>query len=380
MKKIRRMILASFSSAIIGASSLYAQTMTVVDIAGRKVEIPKKIDRIALGESRMIYAIAATHGKYGNPFKKIVAWKDDLEKYDPDTFEKYTEKFPNIKTIQSLGAVVGDISVESLIKLQTELLIMNLGDAFLAQETGTVEKLKKAGIATVFVDFRQQPTRNTVPSILLLGKIFNEKNNASKLIDFYVEQMQLVYGRVVNKANSERPLVLMENAPGFEGDAYVCCRTFGSANMGRFVELAGGKNLGSEFVGGLRGTLNLELVFSRDPDIIIGTGANWSKSSQDTTAVLLGYNADRVDVQEKLKGLSNRKGWKALSAVKSGKFYSIYHQFYNSPYHFIAVQAFAKAFYPNDFRDTDPAEIFFKFHDQFLPIDYSGIFFARLEK
>ncbi len=373
------MIVASFGSAIIGASSLYAQTMTVVDIAGRQVKIPKKIERIAIGESRMTYALAAVHGKYGNPFDKVVAWKDDLEKYDPDSYEKYLEKFPQISQIQTLGSLLGDVNIETLIKLETQLVLMNLGSHFQAKESGMIEKLDKAGIPTVFVDFRQQPTRNAIPSTLLLGKIFNKQKNTLKLIDFYVEQMQLVYGRVINKSDSERPLVLMENAPGFEGDSYVCCRTFGSNNMGRFVELAGGKNLGSEFFGGLRGNLNVETVFTRDPDFIIMTGANWTKADKNTTAVLLGYKANLSDVQARLSGLANRKGWQSLNAVKSKKFYSVYHQFYNSPYHFVAVQAFAKAFYPDDFRDIDPAATFVKFHDEFLPVDYSGIFFARLQ-
>ena len=379
MKKIRRMILASFGSAIVGSSSLYAQSMSVVDIAGRQVKIPKKVERVILGESRMTYSLAAIHGKHGNPFSRIVAWKDDLEQYDPDAYEKYLEEFPEIADIKNLGSPYkGDFSIETAIALQTQLVIMNLGNYFKAQETGAIEKLEKAGIATVFIDFRQQPTRNAIPSMLLLGKVFNQQTQALKLIDFYVEQMQLVYGRVAQKSDSDRPLVFIESAAGYRATS--CCRTFGSSNMGRFVELAGGKNWGSELFGGLSGKINPEMIFSTDPQIIIGTGANWSKANQDTAAVLLGYKARLSEVQKRLSGLANRKGWQTLNAVQEGKFYSVYHQFYNSPYHFVAVQAFAKAFYPDDFRDVDPAATFVKFHDEFLPIDYSGIFFARLEK
>ena len=379
MKKMNRIFIASIGVAMMGMSSLYAQTMKVVDIAGRQVEIPKNVQRVILGESRMTYSIAAIHGKNGNPFSKVVAWKDDLEQYDPDAYEKYLAKFPEIAKIKNLGSPYkGDFSIETAIALQTQLVIMNLGNYFKAQETEAIEKLQKAGIATIFVDFRQQPTRNTVPSLLLLGKVFQKQDQVLQLIDFYVEQMQLVYGRVAQKEDSKRPLIFIESAAGYRASS--CCSTFGSSNMGRFVELAGGKNWGSEFFGGLRGKINPEMVFSTDPEIIIGTGANWSKASQDTTAVLLGYKANPVDVQKQLSGLANRKGWSTLSAVSTGKFYSIYHQFYNSPYHFVAVQAFAKSFYPDDFRDIDPVATFARFHDQFLPIDYSGVFFARLEK
>ena len=80
---------------------------------------------------------------------------------------------------------------------------MNLQNLFRAQETGMISKLEKAGIATVFVDFRQRPTQNAIPSILLLGKIFDKQAKASALIDFYVQQMQKVYARVANKKDEE---------------------------------------------------------------------------------------------------------------------------------------------------------------------------------
>ena len=45
--------------------------------------------------------------------------------------------------------------------------------------------------------------------------------------------------------------------------------------------------------------------------------------------------------QERMKALASRPGWETLKAVKAKQFYSMYHQFYNNPYHFVAVQAFA---------------------------------------
>ena len=361
------------------ATSLWAKdTRTVVDVAGRKVEIPKKVTRVILGESRMIYALAPIMGKRTNPIKFVVGWKDDLELYDPDAYEKYLAKFPSIAKIKNLGSPYkGDFNIETAIALKTQLIIMNLGNYFKAKETGAIEKLEKAGIATVFVDFRQQPSKNTVPSILLLGKIFKKSKNALKLIDFYVEQMQLVYGRVANKKDSEKPLVFIESAAASGwGD---CCSTFGDMNMGRFVALAGGKNWGSQLFSGFKGKVNPEKIFSTNPPVIIGTGANWSKAKPETKAVLLGYEATEKEVQKRLHNLANRKGWSSLDAVKNKRFYSVYHQFYNSPYHFVAIQFFAKAFYPNEFSDVNPVKTFKTFHKKFLPVKYSGVFFSKLK-
>ena len=56
----------------------------------------------------------------------------------------------------------------------------------------------------------------------------------------------------------------------------------------------------------------------------------------------------------------------------------VWHQFYNSPYNFAVLQQFAKWLYPEEFADMDPVGNFAEFHDRFLPISYSGTFFASV--
>jgi iron complex transport system substrate-binding protein len=120
-------------------------------------------------------------------------------------------------------------------------------------------------------------------------------------------------------------------------------------------------------------------VLADNPDIIIGTGANWAVDRPTVTSVLLGYDATDMAVQDKLQALADRKGWSTLDAVKNKRFHSVYHQFYNSPYHFVAWQAFAKWFHPEKFTDLDPTKTFEELHDQFLPIEASGVFWATLK-
>lgn len=113
--------------------------------------------------------------------------------------------------------------------------------------------------------------------------------------------------------------------------------------------------------------------------MIIGTGANWAEANPATTAVLFGYEANNAMVQDRLGALASRAGWPELSAVKTGRFHSIYHQFYNSPYHFVAMQAFAKWLHPELFEDIDPNATMIELHNKFLPIDYSGVFWGSLQ-
>jgi iron complex transport system substrate-binding protein len=373
----RGLCLATAAAASTFAAATYAtaETITVTDIAGRTVEVEKDPSKVVIGEGRMIYSIALLD--QDNPFQRIAGWKDDMVKYDPDAYRKYLAQFPQAADIPSFGSPYSDEwNLEAVISLGTEVVFMNLGNLLKAQESGIIEKLEEAGVATVFVDFRQDPTQNTVPSIQLLGRIFDKRDEADAFSDYYQAQMKKIYTRVEQIPLEDRPVVFIERAAGY--NPAKCCSTFGAANLGRLVDLAGGRNWGSQKTPGFSAAVSLEAIFADDPEVIIGTGGNWSEANPATAAVLFGYEADSKMVQERLTALASREGWPGLSAVKNGRFHSVYHQFYNSPYHFVAMQAFAKWLHPELFADLDPEATMKELHERFLPIEYSGEFWGTL--
>ena len=369
-------ITATCAAAALLDISAMAATIEVTDIAGRTVTVKQGAERIILGEGRMIYSLAVIDKE--DPFRRVVGWKDDLIKFDPDAWRMYEKRFPKARDIANFGSPYsGDFSVEKAISLKADLVLMNLGNLFKAQESGILETLAKVDIPVLFVDFRQRPTQNTVPSVLLMGRVMDRQIQAQAFVDYYIRQMRQVYSRVANKPEEAKPVVFIERAAGYNPNK--CCGTFGSANLGKLVEEAGGINWGSRLFPGFGGNVNPEKIFVDDPDVMILTGANWSEANPQTTAVLLGYEAQAGQVQKRMQALADRRGFNQMSAVKSKRFFSVYHQFYNSPYHFVALQAFAKWFYPNDFRDVDPEATFRTLHESFLPIDYSGVFWAALK-
>ncbi|MEM9631508.1 MAG: ABC transporter substrate-binding protein [Pseudomonadota bacterium] len=366
----------AIATCIASATFANAETITVTDIAGRTVEVEKNPSKVVLGEGRMIYTIALLD--QDNPFKRVVGWKDDMVRFDPDAYRKYQEAFPQAVDLPSFGSPYSDEwNLEAVISLGTEVVLMNLGNLLKAQESGIIDKLAEAGVATVFVDFRQDPTQNTVPSVQLLGRIFDERDAADAFTDYYQAQMKLIFSRIEAIPAEDRPIVFIERAAGY--NPAKCCSTFGAANLGRLVDLAGGRNWGSLKFPGFATNVSLEAIFADDPEIIIGTGGNWSEANPDTAAVLFGYEATDEMVQERLGALAAREGWSDLSAVKSGRFHSVYHQFYNSPYHFVAMQAFAKWIHPDLFEDLNPDATMKELHDKFLPIDYSGVFWGSID-
>jgi iron complex transport system substrate-binding protein len=272
----------------------------------------------------------------------------------------------------------GDFSIEAVIQNNADLLILDLGNLFKAEETGLIEKLDEAGVPVVFIDFRRDPTANAIPSMLLLGRLLQEEARASEFIDFYVAEMRKVTNVVQALPVDQKPLVFMENAAGWNPE--FCCNTFGSYNYGRFIELAGGRNYGSEKFSGFSSEVSLEGVIAADPDVLLGTGANWAEARPEVSATLLGYNADPADNMARLVALSERTGFKDLRAVQDGRMHSIYHQFYNSPYHFIAIQQLAKWLHPDAFADLDPDATFAKLHDEFMPFETEGQFWISLSQ
>ncbi len=198
----------------------------------------------------------------------------------------------------------------------------------------------------------------------------------TEFLDFYMAQLRKVTNVVQDLEPDEKPLVFLETAAGWSTDE--CCKTFGSFNYGRFVELAGGRNYGSTLFTAFSSDVSLEGIIAANPAVIIGTGANWAEARPEVTSTLLGYEGDPEENQTRLEKLAARDGFKDLDAVRNGRFHSIYHQFYNSPFHVVAIQQLAKWIHPDLFEDLDPEATFVELHERFLPFDYSGQFWLSL--
>lgn len=354
-----------------------ADVVEVTDLAGRTVQVKKGVQRMILGEGRQLYGLAVLDKD--NPFKRVIGWRDDLKINDPDAWRKYRSKFPQADRIADFGnPYTSDFSVEKVLALDADVVVLDLGNYFKAQETGVIIKLEKAGIPVVFIDWREDPSQNTVPSLILLGRIMDREKEALAFADFYLRQMRLVYTRVGNLKEKDRPLVFMERAAGYNPNS--CCSTWGATNFGKFVEEAGGRNWGSRFFSSTSGgDVSIEKIVADDPDYFILTGANWSESIPSSAAAPMGYEATDEKVQARLKTLMERPGLQLLQAVREKHVMVLYHQFYNSPYSFVAVQAIAKMLHPERFKDVDPQATWEDLHAKFLPVAPSGIFWATLK-
>ena len=353
-----------------------AQTaITVTDVVGRSVTVNVPVQRVILGEARTIYSVAAIESE--DPFARIVGWAEDLKTTDLDSYERYGQLFPKMYEIPVLGrAGAATFSVEKAIDLQPDLLLMSVDDYGPARDGGTLDTLTKVGIPVAVVDYRQQQLETTVPSNVLLGRLWGREDRAQAVNDYYLQQINVVYSRVEKLKETIPNVFLFRTATVAE-----CCPSFGRSTLGLLVERAGGTNIGAQRIPGHTGVLNPEFVLTSDPDIIVATGSNWtfSPTLTDKGYISLGLGADPAVAKEQLRRLAaETPGFPGLKAVQGNRVHAIWHQFYGSPYHFAALQQIAKWNYPAAFADVNPEASLRTFHERFLPIPYSGAFWVSL--
>jgi len=165
-----RFIISIMIYSLVWLSSLiapvWAEKVTLTDIAGREVEIERPLSRMILGESRMVYFFAVLDKE--NPFRRIVGWRDDLAQFDPEIYAAYLEKYPSIADIPVFGMVSnGTFSIEHAVSLKPDALLMNLTTRAGIEESGFDKTLDKLGIPLIYVDFRQMD--NIEPTLRLVN-------------------------------------------------------------------------------------------------------------------------------------------------------------------------------------------------------------------
>lgn len=361
-------------TALLPLPSKAADTITVTDITGRQVQVKAPVEKVILGEGRQMYFVAALGTD--EPFKRVVGWRDDFEKADLDGYRDYAAKYPQIAKLPKFGGFKeGTFDVEQAVSLKPDVILLNIEAKTATDDAKLIEKFAKINIPVVFVDFREKPFENTDPSMRLIGKLFGREARAEEFIAFRKAQINLVTERLA-KANPAKPVVMVERAGGYSDD---CCMSFGNENFGKFVEIAGGQNLAAKIIPGTFGVVNPEQIIAANPDHVIVTGSNWELYVPGGAWVGVGSGADKAKAREKLSNLMKRPAFTGVKAVRDNQVHAIWHQFYNSPYQFVAIQAMAKWLHPELFKDVDPDATMKSLYERFLPVPYKAGYWVSLK-
>ncbi|MBR0715576.1 ABC transporter substrate-binding protein [Bradyrhizobium liaoningense] len=339
--------------------------LTLTDIAGRQVTLSAPVKRMLLGEGRQLYLIASLEPE--DPLAHVVAWRTDLIAADPATYAQYLEVFPELAKLPAFkGQEDSLIDIESAIIQKPDVVLLNLESMQANKDANYIEKLAALNIPVLYIDFRHRPLENTEPTIRLLGRIMGREARAEGIIAFRHQAMAAV-ANVLAAKQPKRPNVFVERIGGYSQD---CCLSFGAENFGKYVELAGGHNIGSDIIPSTFGQISPEQVIVADPEHVVVTSADWKAYVPGGHWIPLGPGADPRLTRKKLEWFVTRDAYTGIAAKKTQNFHGIWHQFYNSPYEFVAVQQLAKWFHPELFSDLDPNATFAEYHRRFLPIGY----------
>lgn len=365
----------SAATALSAAATTTAHAGEVVtDMAGRKVTLPDHVNRILLGEGRLLYAVALLEGR--DPLKRIVGWQGELQALDPQTWVQYRKAFPQIDGIPKIGqSSESTVSAEKALALKPDLAIFSIGGHGPGRHNALVKEFAAAGVPVLFVDFRQQPLEDTVPSLRLMGRAMQREPQAEAYIKLYEQHLAAVRAAVATIPSTERPKVFVHLLAGVWPG---CCHTVGKGNIGEFVDAAGGVNIARDLLPGVIGDLNLEHVIAAQPDVYIATG---TRGNDNQPRIHVGALTPAAEARASLDNfLKVSPGINSLKAVKTGNVHGLWHNFYDSPYNIVAVEAMLRWFYPGRFPQIDAQRTFAEIHKQFLAVPLEGTYWTDGDK
>ncbi|MGC4010773.1 MAG: ABC transporter substrate-binding protein [Pseudomonas sp.] len=349
--------------------ALPAEALTVTDVLGRKVEVSGNAQRVVLGEGRLFFALALLDRD--NPFQRVVGWQNDVRLLDPHTFDVYAQRFPQVKQIPLIGqASEQSVSAEQILALKPDLAVFSIAGEGPTQHSPIADILAAAGVPVVFVDFRVHPIEGVRTSLTALGTALGRQAEADQYLKFYDAHLQRIRDGVAGLDDAHKPSVFLEllagvwQAPG---------HTTGKSGLGSVIDTVGGRNIAAGVVPGALGDISVEYALSAKPDLYIATGNR-------QPGLILGAGVSQQQARESLGKVLQRPEFASLDAIRNGKAHGLWHDFYNSPFNILAIEAMARWVHPERFQDLNPAKTQAQINQDFLRIGLDGTYWIDAGK
>jgi iron complex transport system substrate-binding protein len=351
--------------------SAQAAPIEFTDLAGRHVVLDKPVTKFGLSEGRYIATLSLLRPDH--PTEGLVGMMSPLSWTHPLMEKQLFDKHPEAKEIKVFGAKGADsVSAEKIIDLQPEVIILGLSDhGPNSKAKELLDQLEAAGIKIVFIDFRQDPLVNTIPSLKILGQIFGVMDRAQAYIDFYQNRLSTIRTRL-EKVNDKPRVFLQVHAGRRE-----CCWGMADGMLGPFVEAAGGENIADKVAPGPTALHTHEFLLLENPDIWIATASGTLPEFQaGSLPVATGPGMTPPMAEESLARYLAAREFQAMDAIKNGRAHAFWHNFYNSPLNIVVLEALAKWIHPNVFHDLDPQKTLSMLYKRFMPFQLDGTYFT----
>ena len=319
--KIIVLIIFILSLTLTFTTEMKAEKRTVVDMMGREVKVPEKVERVITTytpATQFVMALGAdgrlVSGASGLPNQTI-----------------FTKINPKINELPNVGSKNKGVNIESIMELNPDLVIMfPHGDGI-----ETADRLKELGIATLVIN--PESLSQIRETNQLLGKALNLEKKAKKVDEQYQKIMK-ISERTKNIAESERKKVYFANSELLDTVGENILQT-------DLIEKAGAINPAKKAKKGFIKASSEELI-KWNPDYII-VSQFYRKS---------------------LDKLKNEEKYQSISAFQDNNIYRIPSNLepwdYPSPSSALIIPWLAKKVYPEKFADLSLEKIVNDFYKE----------------
>lgn len=310
----------------------------ITDMINRSVEMPGSVRNVVATSPPMttvLYMIAPEKLKAVN-----FQWTDDELKYVPS-------QYVNLPVV---GGWYGsqDGSYEEFIAAEPDIVIESIDEGGDGDASTVAERQEKFGTIPVIAVRDTTDVTKVGESILFMGEITGEQDNANKLNDFNNKYLNTVQERSASLSDSDRKTVYYA-----EGDDGLQTNPSHSAH-GQLIDLVGGKNVADSAAQGNTTSgiqVSIEQVISWNPDVIITTDPEFYAS------VYTNPNWAHIKaVQNKEVYLSPQSPFKWFDRPVGANM-------------IIGVPWTAKVIYPDKYQDIDMVSATKEFYSDFYHYD-----------
>jgi iron complex transport system substrate-binding protein len=254
-------------------------------------------------------------------------------------------RFPVLDTLPAIASNAGELAVEQVISAAPDLLVLSVFSKVSVQQ---LQQLDAAGIPVIYVDFLIDPLTNTDRSLTLLGAAIGRSEAAATVIDFRRRHREAIEAKLagLDPARKKPSVFLETHASAVEA----CCNSPGTGNLGLYIDLVGGHNIGDVLSGRPFGQINIEYILASAPDVYIASGGAYM---QERSGLLVGPGYDEATTRASLDRLLARPGFSGLPAVQSGHVHGLAKALFDPVWDILSLELLAKWVNPDLFADLD---------------------------
>ena len=316
---------------------------TITDSVGREITIYRPVERIV-----------ATGGTYGPETLCALGLQDKIVGVCEGAKKRGELRTPMAdKTLVGRSYSSGDM--EKILELKPDIVL-----AYSGHYPDYEKQLDASDILLVGMDFHKPENYST--EIRNIGRMMCVEERAYELIDFEQQQLNIIEGRVQDITPEQKPRVYFESYKDFT--------TYGTGSSVDTIVACGGVNIFTDLPA-QSVTVCPESVLVRNPEVIIKQVWAGTISS--------GYDVDDNGEMKRLRDrIMNRPGWDCIDAVRNGRVYII-NSDAKSTHASVYYSYIARWLHPDRFEDIDPIEVHREWFEEFLDIEYRGVYAYPLQ-